>query len=298
MRKQQNDLSNALFEAIGAQTRFYIAKVVDVDLALNTQRVTAYSEEIGNFEVVVGNNQFINKDDWIFVARTMSKSKYTPYMFVGYASAEVHDLGTPLIWNQAGTVANASLLPTRAKGARIGEIRVVGASSYYIFTEDGTWEPFGGSGAVDRSFGFGWASKITAPFTLPAPMITMDVDSRLRAMDGIMFRQPASSKRFSVEIEYLNESGSWNTIFNPADFPGNHHGMWFTNGDQKGSQSSWSFLANPPQVMNGVTIPLDGLLVIKAGWVLRMSIAKANEDDSENAIDCEGITVQLHLTRV
>jgi hypothetical protein len=179
----QNELSDALHGAIGAQTRMYTVMVSAVSLVGETQRVQAYSEELGNIEVIVGNNQYLNVEDWIFVLRVFSSQKYQPFLFMGYAgSTGAASLRSPVIWNRAASVASFELLPDRDAGARIGELRLVGESTYYIYDEDdedGRWEPFAGRGSAKRSFGWYLDGPIIVG-EAQGPIFQMDWPSRPR----------------------------------------------------------------------------------------------------------------------
>ena len=187
-----SDLAAAMHSAIGANTRIFLAKVVAIE-NVSKGRVTAFSEFLGNLEVVVGSIRWLRLDDWIFVTRASSEEKYQPYLYLGWAGNQsAHIPGSPALFNST-TTAVVGDLPTYNGGARLGEIRSVGGTTLgdittgntlYIFADiNGTpqWVQFGGGAAAQRSFGWYQAGFVT-PGTQVGPIYSIDVAMNVSAI--------------------------------------------------------------------------------------------------------------------
>jgi hypothetical protein len=75
------ELSQSLGEAIGEQTKTYVARVTNT-IALARGRVQAHSEILGHVSVICGTADHIEQGDTILIRRSGTQ-KYLPYVYAG-----------------------------------------------------------------------------------------------------------------------------------------------------------------------------------------------------------------------
>lgn len=76
-------IAAAVHDAVGAQTRRYLARVIGV--VLPNGMIPCYSEALGNVTVLFRSTDGLSVNDWIYIYKA-SQEKHSPWMYGGFAS--------------------------------------------------------------------------------------------------------------------------------------------------------------------------------------------------------------------